>query len=134
MVDILLIDDEKNFRQSLAEGLRMYSKRLNVIAVNSGEKALEILRTAMIDIIVTDLNMHGMDGFELLKRLQQTHPRIPVIIMSAYSQMSVDDQLKNLRYAEYIEKPLDLSAIANAILTLSQIPSFDTSTANHYAT
>ncbi len=120
MVDVLLIDDETHFLKSLADGLHLLcSKKLNIITADDGKKALEILKTAVIDVVVTDLNMPGMDGFELLRRLKQAHPRVPIIIMSASARPSIETRLKDLRYALYIEKPLDLGEIARAILTVA---------------
>jgi DNA-binding NtrC family response regulator len=118
MADVLLIDDEEHYLKSLAEGLRLYSKKLNIITADNGKKAIEILSTTAVDVVVTDLNMPGMNGYEFLHHLQLTHPDLPVIIMSACSQASVDAHLKNLRFAQYIEKPLNLDDIARAILSV----------------
>ncbi len=118
MADVLLIDDEAHYLKSLAEGLRFYSTKLNIITADNGKKAIEILSTAAVDVVVTDLNMPGMNGYEFLHYLQQTHPRLPVIIMSACSQASVEANLKDLRFAQYIEKPLNLGDIARAILAV----------------
>lgn len=120
MTNVLIIDDETHFLKSLAEGLHLYSKKLNIITVDNGEKALEILKTAIIDVVVTDLNMPGMDGFELLRQMQQTYPRVPIIIMSASARPSIETQLKDLQFAQYIEKPLDLGETARAILSVAQ--------------
>lgn len=118
MTDVLLIDDEVHYLASLEEGLRLYSKNLHVIKADNAAKAIEILNTAVIDVVVTDLNMPGMNGYEFLHHLQQTHPHLPVIITSACSQASVDAHLKNLRFIRYIEKPLNLDEIARAILSV----------------
>jgi len=117
MIDVLLIDDERHFLTSLAEGLELYSKRLNIITADTGDKALQILKTAVMDVVVTDLNMPGMTGYELLNQIRMTHPYVPVIIMSANCQSSVANRLSGLRIAQYIEKPLDLGDMANAILS-----------------
>ncbi|MGE5172577.1 MAG: response regulator [Betaproteobacteria bacterium] len=119
MVDVLLIDDEMHFLKSLAEGLHLYSKKLTIITANGGEKALEILKTAVVDVVVTDLNMPGMDGFEFLRQVQQARPRVPVIIMSAYARPHVEARLKDLQFALYLEKPLDLDEIGHAILAVT---------------
>jgi DNA-binding NtrC family response regulator len=117
MVDVLLIDDEKPFLKDLAEGLRLYSKNLQVITADSAKKALEMVTTAVIDIVVTDLNMPGMNGFELLTQLQRTRPDVPFIIMSAHTRESVEDRLEGIKIFNYLEKPLDLHEIAEVILS-----------------
>jgi DNA-binding NtrC family response regulator len=116
MLDVLLVDDETHFLKSLAEGLRLYSKKLHVITADNGKKAVEILNTAVVDVVVTDLRMPCMDGYEFLRYMQLHHQLVPVIIMSACAQASVESQLKGLRFVRYIEKPSDLDEIAHAIL------------------
>jgi DNA-binding response OmpR family regulator len=117
MVDVLLINDDKVFLQTLAEGLRLSTKELHVITTDKAENAIEIMKTIVIDAVVTDLNMSGrMDGFDVLKRFQQTHPHVPVIILSANSPATVKDRLRGLWFAAYLEKPVSLPEIAQAIL------------------
>ncbi len=118
MRDVLLIDDEVHYLASLAEGLRLYSKDLHVITADTAAKAIEILNTALIDVIVTDLNMPGMSGYEFLHDLKRTHPGIPVIIMSACPQAGAAPLLKDVAVTRYIEKPLNLDDIARAILAV----------------
>ncbi len=120
MIDVLLIDDEASFLESLAEGLRIYSSRLDVITAENGEKALKLLKTAMVDVVVTDLNMPGVNGYEFMEQLNKAHPGLPVIIMSAYAHASVEKRLEGLKFLQFIEKPLDLGHIAHAILTAAR--------------
>ena len=115
-VDVLLIDDEAPFLSDLAEGLSLNSQRLQVITASTAEKALEMLRTCKFDVVLTDLNMPGMNGYQVLQEVEQRHPGIPVIVMSAYSRNSVEDRLANLRFTGYLEKPLDLHEVTEAIL------------------
>lgn len=117
MVDVLLIDDEKPFLKDLAEGLSLYSKKIQVITADNAKKALEMIRTAVIDVVVTDLNMPGMNGFELLTQLQRTRPDVPFIIMSANARASVEDRLAGISIFNYLEKPIDLREIAEVILS-----------------
>ncbi len=118
-VDALLIDDEAPFLNDLAEGLRLSSQRLQIMTAATAEKALEMLRTFKFDVVVTDLNMPGMNGYQVLREVNQRHPGTPVIIMSAYSRNSVEDRLDGLHFTGYLEKPLDLREIAETILDAS---------------
>ncbi|HTG00607.1 MAG TPA: response regulator [Nitrospirota bacterium] len=114
MVDVLVVDDEINFLKDLAEGLHMYSNDIYVIAASSGEKALEILNTAKIDVVLTDLRMPGMGGLNFIKEVSSTHPDIPVIIMSACARTSMECELPGGCVA-YLEKPVGLDEVADAI-------------------
>jgi len=115
IVDVLVIDDEQEYLQSLAEGLRSYAREFNVIAADSATKALAALKTIMVDVVVTDLNMPGMDGYELISKLQRTYPRVQTIVMTGYARSSIEKRLEGLRFAQFIEKPADLHEIAGAI-------------------
>ncbi|HSB33396.1 MAG TPA: response regulator [Nitrospirota bacterium] len=115
-VDVLLIDDEAPFLNDLAEGLRLNSQRLQVITATTAERALEMLRTCKFDVVLTDLNMPGMNGYQVLREVEHRHPGTPVIIMSAYARNSVADRLEGLRFTGYLEKPLDLLEVTEAIL------------------
>jgi YesN/AraC family two-component response regulator len=115
-IDALLIDDEAPFLNDLAEGLRLNSKRLQVITASNGKMALDMLRTCKFDVVLTDLNMPGMNGYQVLQEVERRHPGTPVIIMSAYSRNSVADRLEGLRFTGYLEKPLDLREVTEAIL------------------
>ncbi len=115
IVDVLVIDDEKLYLQNLAEGLRLYAREFNVITTDSATKALAALKTIMVDVVVTDLNMPGMDGYELLHTLQQDYPHVQTIVMTGYARTSIERQLAGLRFAQFIEKPADLHEIAGAI-------------------
>jgi DNA-binding NarL/FixJ family response regulator len=114
-IDVLVIDDEKLYLQNLAEGLRLYEYQFNVITADSATKALAALKTIMVDVVVTDLNMPDMDGYELVRTLQETYPRIQTIVMTGYVRTSVEKRLEGLRFAQFIEKSSDLYEIAGAI-------------------
>ena len=115
-IDALLIDDEAPFLNDLAEGLRLHSKRLKIITASNAETAADMLRTRKFDVVLTDLNMSGMNGYQVLQEVDQRQPGTPVFIMSAYSRNSVADRLEGLRFTGYLEKPLDLSEVVKTIL------------------
>lgn len=116
MKNVLIVDDEKLFLLSLTDGLGMHAGDFNVITAENGKKAVELLNTINIDLIVTDLQMPVMDGFELLAHLSNHNPDIPVIVMTAYGAPSIEDKLSPFCVTRYLEKPLDLRRLASAIL------------------
>ncbi len=115
IIDVLVIDDEKLYLKNLAKGLRLYAWELNVITTDSATKALAALKTIMVDVVVTDLNMPGMDGYELRRKMQQDYPSVRTIVVTGYPRASVEKRLEGLRFAQFIEKPADLHEIAYAI-------------------
>jgi len=119
MIDVLLVDDEASFLRDLAEGLRISHPGVQVFTAQSGEKAIQFMKTALFDVVVTDLNMPGTNGFDLLRKIRELYPHVPVIVMSAYTRSYVEERLKGIRLASYIEKPLDLDEFVNAVLAAS---------------
>ncbi len=114
-VDVLIVDDEIEYLQTLAKGFRNCAHEFNVITADGGKKALAVLKTVMVDVVVTDLNMPDMDGYELLRRLQQNHPLVRAIVLSAHARAYVENKLKGLQFAQYVEKPATLQEIASAV-------------------
>ena len=101
---ILVIDDQTNNIMALTHIL---SEDYTVLASKSGEAGLEIARNQRPDLILLDILMPGIDGYEVIKQLKhdnRTH-NIPVIFISGLN--SADDELKGLNYgaADYIGKP-----------------------------
>ncbi|MCA1766376.1 MAG: response regulator, partial [Desulfobulbaceae bacterium] len=68
-----------------------------------------------MDLVVTDLNMPEMDGFELIAHISQVDPEIPVIAMTAYGTPEMESRLNNMGAFQYIEKPIDFDSLLNMI-------------------
>ena len=106
MPKVLLVDDDADVREMLKDALE--SRGLSCWAVEDGREALECLRAAEVDLIVTDYRMPAMDGLELLRRLAGSAlSKIPVILLSGES--AADLRWEALRLGAYtvIQKPFD---------------------------
>ncbi len=116
MKNVLIVDDDKTFLLSLKDGLTLhYRRELNVVTAENGKKAVELLEKSKVDLVVTDLKMPVMDGFELLAYLSKKHPGIPVMVMTAFGNSEVDERLRTLDFINYVEKPLDFHELASKI-------------------
>ncbi len=102
-ISILIVDDETMMRSLLEKILARDGYK--VMAVQDGEKALEMLETEKVDIVISDMKMPGMDGFELLKVVKQKFPGIAVIIMTAYGDTYTVKDALILGADEYLTKP-----------------------------
>ena len=112
---ILVVDDDPTVCDVLAAILE--SAGYLVIPAYSGEEALELFGVTCIDVVITDIQMGGMDGFELLTRIHNLDSHIKVIVMTAFGGKDVI--LKSLQRGafDYIEKPLvEHSRIINSIV------------------
>ncbi|MEO1337976.1 MAG: response regulator, partial [Myxococcota bacterium] len=79
---ILVADDEANLRKVLAATLR--KEGYEVLTAADGAEALQLLDRDRVDVLLTDLRMPRIDGMELLNRALETHPSLPVVILTAH--------------------------------------------------
>lgn len=116
MKTVLVVDDEKSFLLSLEEGLR-HSTDFRTITAENGKKALEVLGKNKVDLVVTDLNMPEMDGFQLMTYMLKTWPQIPVMVMTAYSTPEIKTKLEQLGSFRLHEKPINLKELSKSIVS-----------------
>lgn len=102
---LLIIDDEVDFLDMLAK--RLKKRGLSVDTAASGETAFRILALNQTDVVVLDVNMPEMDGFEVLKRIKEQWPLLEVIMLTAHA--SVDAGIEGIRLGavDYCLKPVD---------------------------
>ncbi|PKL97745.1 MAG: sigma-54-dependent Fis family transcriptional regulator, partial [Gammaproteobacteria bacterium HGW-Gammaproteobacteria-9] len=83
---ILLVEDDRALREALGITLELggYAYR----AVDSAEAALSALQQDMFSLVVSDVNMPGMDGHELLALIRKRYPQIPVLLMTAFGAVA----------------------------------------------
>lgn len=112
---VLVVDDEKLFLASLTEGMKEYEEDFSLITAANGKKALSILRSRDIHLVVTDLKMPVMDGFQLLGHMLNEFPHIPVIVMTAFLTPDIEKQVQGMETFELLEKPVDLKLLASKI-------------------
>ena len=112
---MLIVDDEKPFLLSVTDGLAAYAKDFTVLTAINGKEAVKALSTTEVNLVVTDLRMPKMDGFELLAYMSGNYPDIPVIVMTAYGTPEIEERLQKMGTFHYLEKPLDLNVLADKI-------------------
>ncbi len=117
MRTVLIVDDEKEFLYSLTVGLEDYSNVFTVVVAYNGKQAIDILGARKVDLVVTDLRMPEMDGFELLGRMSSDFPDIPVIVLSAYASGEYRKPLAEMGLPRWLEKPVDFDLFARCVLS-----------------
>ncbi len=115
MKHILLVDDEKPFLLSLRDGLLTAGKNYRLFLAGDGREALQILGGEKIDLLVTDLKLPVMDGFQLLAHVSRSYPTLPVIVMTAFGTPEIEEHLSRYSSLHYLEKPLDIDLLAETI-------------------
>jgi two-component system, NtrC family, response regulator len=105
MDTILIVDDEKNYPLILSAVLQ--EEGFETLTANSGQEALDVLTHSDVDLVLTDMKMPKMDGIELLQRIKQTDPELPVIMMTAYGTVEKAVEAMQKGAYNYILKPFD---------------------------
>jgi two-component system chemotaxis response regulator CheY len=116
MKTILIVDDDKMVREIISYKLTKCG--YNVISAHHGRDALEKIDGVDVDIVVTDIMMPVMDGFELIENLRRKFEQktIPIIILSARSRNFFDKvRTRHLEIVEWIEKPFMLRDLISTV-------------------
>jgi two-component system nitrogen regulation response regulator GlnG len=110
---IWVIDDDNSIRWVLEKALEKAG--IDVVSFDSGSKALQTLEKEEPAVIISDIRMPGIDGLELLEKIGNTYPKLPVIIMTAHSDLDSAVSAYKGGAFEYLPKPFDVDdAIALA--------------------
>ncbi len=115
MKNILIVDDESPFLLSLTDGLGSYADKMKVYNALNGKEAVKVIESVKLDLIITDLNMPVMNGFELLAYITSRHLAVPVIVMTAFGTPEIEEKLNSMGSFQYMEKPLDIDALSEKI-------------------
>jgi DNA-binding NtrC family response regulator len=112
---ILIVDDDAGQRSLLDSFLR--SQGFETLPVASGERALEVLRSEEINMMISDVRMPGMTGLETLRRARQQHSVLPVLLVTAYADIREAVGAMRDGALNYLAKPIDLDEL---LLTVQQ--------------
>ncbi|MDZ7641108.1 MAG: sigma-54 dependent transcriptional regulator [Desulfurivibrio sp.] len=110
---ILVVDDEAGIRESLAGILA--DEDFYPLLAEDGESALARLENEAVDLVLLDIWMPGVDGLEILSRLRELYPRLPVIMISGHGTIETAVQATRLGAYDFIEKPLSYDKVILAI-------------------
>ncbi len=110
---IWVVDDDKSIRWVLEKALG--KEELSVVSFENSEKLLERFNTERPDVIISDIRMPGMDGISLLDKIKKDAPELPVIIMTAYSDLDRAVSAFQGGAFEYLSKPFDVDEIVSLV-------------------
>ncbi len=112
---VLIVDDDQSWLSLMHKELGSYSRDFAIRTADSGDSALAILKQEHIVVVVSDLRMPGIDGFDLLSRILANYPDIPVIIVTAYDRPKTKDVVFRSGAAGYLTKPFSPDILAGEI-------------------
>ena len=115
MANILIVDDERNIRSGLQ--IAFEDEGYDTFEAADGQEAWKIINKNTIDLVITDLRMPVMSGYELLKKINAAYPTLPVIVLTGHG--SIEDAVQAMRdgAVDFFTKPVDLDHL---ILTVSK--------------
>jgi len=110
---VLIVDDEQDFANTLAERLAL--RDFDTEVKKDGEGALAAVENNPPDVVVLDIRMPGIGGFEVLRRIKSTHPRVQVILLTGHG--STGDGIKGMELGafDYLIKPVDINELMTKI-------------------
>src|ERR671938_1334138 len=109
MANLLIVDDEPGMRQLLTH---IFGRAGHAVrAAENGAKALELLRQAPADLVVSDVKMPDMNGIELLRRLREFLPDAGVVMMTAFATVETAREAFKLGADDFIQKPFDVDEL-----------------------
>ncbi|PYP15367.1 MAG: hypothetical protein DMD52_11045 [Gemmatimonadetes bacterium] len=106
---VLIVDDEHTLARSAKAFLADHGYEAEV--AGSGEQALELLKSLQPDVVFADVRLPGMSGLDLLKRIREFDPVLPVIMLTAYGSIAGAVEAVKLGAFDYVKKPVDLEEL-----------------------
>lgn len=112
-VNVLLVEDDRVLREALADTLDLGGFAFR--AVDSAEQALKVVHEEPFNLVISDVNMPGMDGHQLLAQLRRQQPHLPVLLMTAHA--AVERAVEAIRQGavDYLVKPFEPKALLNLV-------------------
>ncbi len=121
MINIVIVDDEADTHLLYKlKFKKLFSSwgELNLVSFLNGNDCLAYLkdvRSAPVDLILSDINMPEMDGFELLQEVQKLNPKIPVYMVSAYEATEYRTRAEKLGATRFLSKPVDFHLLGESL-------------------
>ena len=106
---VLIVDDDSSIRWVLARALS--NAQFKVLSCDSGQQAISIIESNPPQLVITDIQMNGMDGLELLATINHKWPELPVIMITAYADTDLATKTHELGAFDYLPKPFDINHV-----------------------
>ena len=104
-INVLIVDDEVDFTELMLHALR--NLPYSISAVNSGESALDYIKSNRVDILITDVRMPDISGFQLMEKAHALNPDTHVIAISAHGRLDTAVEFMKKGAVDYLQKPVD---------------------------
>lgn len=112
-LNILYIEDEEIIKENIKKTLTLFCE--NIFDASNIEDAKIILQKYRIDIVITDINLPNINGIEFIKEFRKIDKKIPIIILSAYTDKNYLLEAIKLKLTDYLTKPIDFKSLQLAL-------------------
>ena len=114
--NILIVDDNPNMASLLSEMLEVFDYQS--VRAGDGDEALEKLDEGGFQMVITDMRMPNMTGLELLERVKERFPKMPVVLISGYAVGDMESQQDGVRPDGFLAKPFMMSDVEKLLNSL----------------
>ena len=118
MKTILVVDDDEIMLELIARFLDHLPIGLSVLIAGNGAEAIDVLKSTKVDLVLTDLSMPVMDGFELLAYISDKHPDMKNIAMTGLQSEDVYEKLRFLGIRHCMEKPFSVKNLNEKLIQI----------------
>jgi len=112
---LLVVEDDKSAREVLSRMVALKFPNCTLHAADNGVSGMELFKEFLPDLVVTDINMPVMEGFEMIREISSIHPGASFIVLTAYADKITFDKFKDLNVCTYLLKPLEFDELFAAI-------------------
>lgn len=111
---VLIAEDDLKLQKFLRVRLQKHRDKLDIVLANNGEEAIRILEQMEISLLVTDIQMPKLDGLALLAHMNDKHPEVPCIVLTAHPTPEMKQRLPDETF-RFFQKPFQLNELVEAI-------------------
>jgi two-component system response regulator FlrC len=111
---VLIVEDDRELREALCTTLQLAG--MEYVEADCAENALKELEVQRFDIVISDVNMPGMDGHQLLQRVKASYPGLPMMLITAYGQIKLAVEAMQNGAADYLVKPFEPKTLIQSVI------------------
>ena len=112
-INVLVVEDDKALREAMCDTLQLAN--IETYAAAHAEQALEILKSTALDMVVSDVNMPGMNGMDLLRHSRRHHPGMPFLLVTAFASISSSVDAMRSGAVDYLVKPFEPQVLVDLV-------------------
>ncbi|MHB2147547.1 response regulator [Calditrichota bacterium LG25] len=115
---ILIVDDEETITFSLYQSFILSKEPFEVVTAESGEEALEKFLEKPFHLVITDIFLPGISGFDLIREIKKTHAQTKFIVITAYGSDDKKEEARKEGAQLYVEKPYDIRDFKKKVMEM----------------